>query len=71
METVSMPFLNEHLERVTVGDVNICKHMLPQPQRSLKVSYILKNNFDIDCVTVQNVWNTHGVFHQFGLNQFS
>jgi len=35
METVSVPLLNEHLERVTVGDVNIYKHMLPQSQCSL------------------------------------
>ena len=50
--TVSLPLLYKDLERVTVGDVNIHEHMLPQPQRSLKVSYILKNNLDIDCVTV-------------------
>ena len=30
METVPLPLFNEHLERVTVGDVNIYKHMLPQ-----------------------------------------
>ena len=27
METVSVPLLNEHLERVTVGDVNIYKYV--------------------------------------------
>ena len=66
METVSVPLLNEHLVRVTVGDVNIDKHMLPQSvfprwfavvlRLFLKFqvkssSYFLKNNFDIDCVT--------------------
>ena len=42
MGTVSLPLLYKDLERVTVGDVNIHEHMLPQPQRSLKVSYIRK-----------------------------
>ena len=27
MKTVSVPLLNEHLERVTVGDVNIYKYV--------------------------------------------
>ena len=70
METVSVPLLNEHLERVTVGDVNIYKYVatvtvFSHLSRWIAVvlrlflkfqvncsSYFLKNNFDIDCVTV-------------------
>ena len=68
METVPLPLFNEHLERVTVGDVNIYKHMLPQSQFSLIDSLLFyvfslsfkwsahhilsKKYFDIDCVTV-------------------
>ena len=35
LETVSVPLLNEHLERTTDSDVNIYKHMLPQSLCSL------------------------------------
>ena len=35
METVSVPLLNKHLERATVGDINIYKHILPQSKCSL------------------------------------
>ena len=69
METVSVPFLNEHLKCVTVSDVNIYKHMLLQSQCSLiylllfcifslrfkwSAHHILtKKNFDIVCDGVE------------------
>ena len=68
MDIVFVPLCNEHVQRVTVGDVNIYKHMLPQSQFSLIDSLLFyvfslsfkwsahhilsKKYFDIDCVTV-------------------
>ena len=56
-----MPLLNEHLECVTVGDVNIYKHMLPQLQCSLIDSLLF-------CIfSLSFKWSAHHILSKTSL----